>query len=150
MDYIIEKLNPEDYYKCNNIWDMAKQPNTEKWLEEIKNGSRVVFVYIMDGEFIGEGAVVFENGDPDYTINKQRVYLSRLIVKNEYRNQGIGSTIINYLVNYAKALGYKEFSVGVDLDNIGARKLYDRHGFTRVIFEGEDEYEKYVKLLKTL
>ena len=90
---------------------MAKQPNTEKWLEEIKSGSRVVFVYIIDGKFIGEGAIVFENGDPDYTISKQRVYLSRLIVKKEYRNQGIGSIIINYLVDYVKAMGYKEFSV---------------------------------------
>jgi len=150
MDYIIEKLNPDDYYQCNNIWDMAKQPNTEKWLEEIKNGSRVVFVYIINGEFIGEGAIVFENGDPDYTICNQRIYLSRLIVMKENRNQGIGSTIINYLVDYVKELGYKEFSVGVDVDNTGARKLYTRHGFTQVIFDGEDEYGKYVKLLKTL
>jgi len=150
MNYVIEKLKPQDYHKCNNIWDMAKQPNTEKWLEEIKSGSRVVFVYIIDGKFIGERAIVFENGDPDYTISKQRVYLSRLIVKKEYRNQGIGSIIINYLVDYVKAMGYKEFSVGVDLDNTGARRLYDRHGFTQVIFEGKDEYGKYVKLLKTL
>lgn len=150
MDYVIEKLRPEDYYKCNNIWDMAKQTNTEKWLEEIKNGSRVVFVYKRDGEFIGEGAIVFENGDPDYTICNQRIYLSRLIVKKEYRNQGIGSAIINYLVEYVKELGYKEFSVGVDVNNTGARKLYDRHGFTQVIFDGEDEYGKFVKLLRII
>ena len=28
ITYHIEKLNPEFYAKCNNIWDMSEQP---KW-----------------------------------------------------------------------------------------------------------------------
>lgn len=110
----------------------------------------MVFIYKINDDFIGEGALVLENGDPDYTINQQRIYLSRLIVKLEYRNCGIGGIIIDYLVNYAKKLGYKEVSLGVDIDNISARHLYEKKGFTNIIFEGEDEQGKYVKLLKSL
>jgi ribosomal protein S18 acetylase RimI-like enzyme len=40
--------------------------------------------------------------------------------------------------------------LGVDIDNYNARHLYDKKGFTNVIIEGEDEVEKYVKLLKNL
>jgi len=49
-----------------------------------------------------------------------------------------------------KELGYSEMSLGVDIDNINARHLYEKKGFNNVIFEGEDEYGKYVKLLKNL
>ena len=50
----------------------------------------------------------------------------------------------------AKAQGYSELSIGVDLDNYPALKLYIDSGFDKVIFIGEDEYGKFVKLLKTL
>jgi ribosomal protein S18 acetylase RimI-like enzyme len=129
---------------------MAKQPHTGKWYGELLSGNRVIFVYTIGGEFIGEGALVFDNGDPDYTIPRQRIYLSRMIVKKEYRDRGIGKAIIDYLCGYAKNLGYSEMALGVDIDNHRARHLYEKKGFTTVIFEGEDEHGKYVKLLKTL
>ncbi len=68
MEYVIERLEPSDYPKCSNIWDMDKQPLAQKWLEEIVSGNRIVFVYKLGGEFIGEGALVINRGDPDYTI----------------------------------------------------------------------------------
>ena len=58
MRITIEPLKAEDYCKCSNIWDMKKQPLAEKWLEEIVAGIRTVYVYKIDGEFIGEGALV--------------------------------------------------------------------------------------------
>lgn len=150
MDYVIEKLDPKDYGKCSNIWNMDRQPNTLKWFDEIVSGNRIVFIYKVHGEFLGEGALVFENGDPDYTIKNRRIYLSRLIVKAEYRNKGIGGRIVDYLVDYAKKMGYQEMSLGVDIDQTVARHLYEKKGFTDILFEGEDEQGKFVKLLKIL
>nr|WP_319005528.1 GNAT family N-acetyltransferase [Metabacillus litoralis] len=54
---------------------------------------------------MGEGSLVFQNNDPDYTIPDKRIYLSRMIVKEEYRNRGIGGVIVDYLIDYAKQLG---------------------------------------------
>lgn len=147
---MIERLDPKDYKKCSNIWDMNSQPHAKKWLNEIVSGNRIVFVYKVNGEFLGEGALVFEKGDPDYTIKGKRIYLSRLIVKSEYRNRGIGRVIVDYLMKYAKLLGYQEISLGVNIDNISARHLYAKMGFANIIFEGEDELGKFMKLLKTL
>jgi len=149
-DYKMIQLQPKDYKKCSNIWDMTNQPNTQKWFNELVSGNRIVFVYTRNEEFIGEGALVFENGDADYTIPRQRVYLSRMIVKKEYRNQGIGRIIIDYLIEYAKQRGYQEMALGVDIDNYNAKHLYEITGFTDIIFEGEDEAGKYVKLMKIL
>ncbi|EIF13565.1 GNAT family N-acetyltransferase [Bacillus velezensis] len=104
----------------------------------------------MNDEFIGEGSLVFQNNDPDYTIPDKRIYLSRMIVKEGYRNCGIGGIIVDYLIDYAKQLGYEEITLGADTDNLNARYLYEKKGFTTVLFLGEDEYGEYVKLLKVL
>lgn len=147
---VIEPLAPEDYHKCSNIWNMKSQPLADKWLDEIKSGNRFVFVYKINGEFIGEGALVYDAGDKDYTIPNQRIYVSRMIVKKEYRNQGIGSEILTFLIDKAKEMGYTEMTVGVDKDNENAVHLYEKFGFTEVLFDGADEDGEYFKLMKRI
>ena len=130
---------------------MAKNPErTKKWYDEIVSGNRIVYIYTENEEFIGEGALVFENGDRDYTIPNQRIYLSRMIVKPDCQNRGVGGIILDYLIQTAKEFGYKEISLGVDKVNIKARHLYEKKGFNTVIFDGADEHGEYVKLLKML
>ena len=150
INYVIEQLRIEDYPKCGNIWNMESDPFTQQFYEEIKSGNRLVFIYKINGEFIGEGALIIKNDDPDYTIPDKRVYLSRMIVKPEYRNKGIGGMMLELLINKAKEMGYSEISLGVDLDNQNAVHLYNKFGFTEVVFEGEDEHGKYMKLLKRI
>ena len=95
----MHKLEPQNYNKLNNIWDMSKKPEMSKrWCEQLVNGNRIIFVYIENGEYLGEGALVFDMNDPDYTIVDKRIYLSRMIVKPEHRNRGIGSIIIDFLI----------------------------------------------------
>ncbi len=144
---VIEPLNPDDYRKCSNIWNMKSQPLADKWLEEIKSGNRIVYIYKINGEFIGEGALVFDTDDSDYTITNHRVYISRMIVKKEYRNQGIGSEILAFLIEKAKEMGFSEITIGVDKDNVNALHLYRKHGFTEVLFDGADENGEFFKLM---
>lgn len=146
----IEPLKPEEYDKCSNIWNMKAQPLADKWFEEIKGGNRLVFIYKINGEFIGEGALVLDTGDPDYTIENQRVYVSRMIVKKEYRGRGIGGEILAFLIGKAKAMGFSEMTIGVDKDNKNALHLYRKNGFTEVLFDGADEDGEYFKLMKRI
>lgn len=148
--YTIELLDIKDYHKCSDIWNMKAQPLTEKWREEIASGNRQVFVYKVNGKFIGEGALVFDTGDPDYTIPDKRVYVSRMIVKKEYRGQGIGSEILTFLIEKAKEMDFNEMTIGVDKDNTAALHLYRKFGFTEVLFDGADEDGEYYKLMKSL
>ena len=147
---VIELLDIKDYHKCSNIWNMKAQPLAEKWREEIASGNRQVYIYKINGKFIGEGALVFDTGDPDYTIPDKRVYVSRMIVKKEYRGQGIGSEILTFLIEKAKEMGFDEMSIGVDKDNTAALHLYRKFGFTEVLFDGADEDGEYYKLMKSL
>ncbi len=147
---VIEPLNLEDYHKCSNIWNMKTQPLAEKWREEIATGNRLVFIYKINGEFIGEGALVLSTADPDYTIPEKRVYVSRMIVKKTYRNRGIGSEILEFLIRKAKNMGFSEMTIGVDKDNINALHLYRKYGFTEVLFDGTDKDGEYFKLMKRI
>ena len=146
----IEPLELKDYNKCSNIWNMKAQPLAEKWRKEIADGNRLVSVYKINSEFIGEGALVLETGDPDYTIQGKRVYVSRMIVKKEYRNCGIGSEILEFLIRKAKEMGFSEMTIGVDNDNENALHLYRKFGFTEVLFDGADEAGEYFKLMKRI
>lgn len=147
---VIEPLKPEEYHKCSNIWDIKKQPLANKWYDEIVAGNRLVYIYKIDGEFIGEGALVKATDDPDYTIPEKRVYVSRMIVKKEYRNRGIGGEILTFLIEKAKEMGFREMTIGVDKDNVNALHLYQKFGFTEVIFDGSDEHGEYLKLMKRI
>ena len=149
-NHIIEKLNIKDYNKCNNVWNMEKCEFTEKFRQEIDNGNRVVYIYKINDEFIGEIAYVFNMNDADYTIPNQRIYISRLIVKKEYRNQGIGGILIDYILDEIKKMGYKEATIGVDKDNVTALHLYKKKGFTNILFDGNDEYGEFYKLMKEI
>lgn len=145
----IIKLDITDYQKCSNIWDMQRQSElADKFYNELLTGNRTTYIYTIDNEFVGEISLVKERNDSDYTIPNQRIYVSRLIVKYEYRRQGIGRKLIDFAIKKAKEQGYTELSIGVDLDNYPALKLYIACGFDKVIYIGEDEQGKYVKLLK--
>ena len=90
---------------------------------------------------------VFDTNDSDYTIDKRRIYVSHLIVKPEKRRNGIGKRLVEYATDKAKDMGYSEMSIGVDLDNYSALKLYADSGFDKILFIGEEHQGKYGKLL---
>ena len=143
----IEKIGAGDFHKCANIWDMEKFPFTDEFHQQIKSGNRISFVYKIDGEFIGQGDLVLDK--EGYTIPNKRIYLSRLIVKKEYRNQGIGSAITDYLISQARDWGYSEISLGVDCDNENAIHLYNKMGF-EIYARDKDEYGDFYKMIKKL
>ena len=121
-----------------------------RFLSELRSGNRMTWVYEEGGQFLGEISLVLNKDDPDYTIPGRRIYISRLIVRRENRGQGIGKALVEYAVSRAAEMGYAEMSIGVDMDNYPALRLYWQAGFRGLLFVGEDADGKYFKLLKRL
>lgn len=152
-NFEILKLQLKDFEKCGNIWDLNENKDfTQNIYHELKSGNRETFVYKdpRSGKFLGEISIVFSDDKEIHTIKGIRVYLSRLIVKEIHRSKGIGTVLCNYIFDYCKKLGYKEMSLGVNLDNYGAIKLYHGLGFKEILLVDKDEYGEYVVLLKKL
>ena len=151
MNGEICKLNVADFEKCSNIWNMEQHKELAmRFLSELKSGNRVTYVYKEDGEYLGEISVVSDADDSDYTIPGKRLYVSRLVVKKPRRRSGIGRHLIEFIISEAEKMNYKELSIGVNLDNYPALRLYAEQGFDKIIFVGEDDDGKYVKLVKEL
>jgi ribosomal protein S18 acetylase RimI-like enzyme len=151
MNGNIHPLRIDEYQKCSSIWDMDKHAElAARFFAELCSGNRMTWVYELDGQFLGEISLVKEKDDPDYTIPGQRVYISRLLVRKENRRQGIGKALTEYAITRAAELGYAEVSIGVDMDNYAALRLYTAAGFREILFLGEDADGKYFKLLKRL
>lgn len=146
INYTIEQLNITNYDKSNNVWNMESCPFTQQFKEQIACGNREPYLMKYNNEYIASCDLVYNYGE--YTdINK--VYLSRLIVKKEYRNQGIGQELLKYMINLCKEKGYKQITVGVDVDNKNAVHIYKKFGFE--IYEtATDEYGEYYKMIKQL
>lgn len=151
MNMDIEVLNPADFEKCAEIWDIKGQADLAKRFQsELRSGSRATWLCRQGGAYVGEISLVFDMKDPDYTLKGRRAYVSHLIVKKEARRRGIGTALLDFAVEQARKLSYCELSVGVDLNNEPALKLYTAAGFDKILFSGEDSQGKYVKLLKTI
>ena len=148
--HTIARLDPADLPKCGNIWDMERQSGlAERFRRELLCGDRITYVYKVKEDFVGEISLVFDMEDPDYTIPGKRVYVSHLLVKRPFRRQGIGKRLTAFAAAEAEAMGYWEQSIGVDLENYAALRLYTEMGFRTILSLGEDAGGRYVKLLRT-
>ena len=151
MEDTILSLRPEDFPRCGEIWDLTEVPEmAQTFYRDLLSGNRLSYIYVRGDQWLGEGSLVFHLEDPDYTREGTRLCLSHLIVREEYRRQGIGRKLVEVLAQRARSLGYRELSVGVDADNLPALKLYVGAGFRQILSLDTDAYGDYFKLSRVL
>ncbi|MBJ8350100.1 GNAT family N-acetyltransferase [Streptococcus zalophi] len=63
-------------------------------------------------------------------ISSEDYYLYGLAVIEAYRGKGIGSYLVKMMINDLIQKGANSFQIAVDDDNVGARRLYEKLGFT--------------------
>lgn len=142
------KISIDEFEKCSNIWDMKSCPFTNQFKKELLSGNRETYILEINNQFIAEASFVSHHKEKGYTIPNKRIYLSRLIVKKEYRNIGIGTALLDYMVKKAREMGYEEISIGVDCGNDNAIHIYKNAGF-EVFESAADQYGEYFKMIKT-
>ena len=147
MNYNIEQLNTTNYDKSNNVWDMKSCPFTEQFKEQVACGNREPYLMKYNNKYIASCDLVYDY--EEYTKAGIKVYLSRLIVKKECRNHGIGQKLLKYMIALCEKKGYKQITVGVDTNNENAIHIYKKFGFE--IYEtATDEYGEYYNMIKQL
>jgi GNAT superfamily N-acetyltransferase len=76
---------------------------------------------------VAVGLVTFR---PNVWYAGQVALLDELYVVPTLRGQGIGSTIIEYLMSCARAMGVDLVEINVDEGDVDAQRFYERHGFS--------------------
>lgn len=143
MNDTVEQLNIENYDKSSNVWNRSSCPFTEQFREQVACGNREAYLMRRGNTYIASCDLVYDYGE--YTQPDIKVYLSRLIVKKAYRNQGVGQKLLKYMIDLCREKGYRQITVGVDTDNANAVHIYKKYGF--VIYEtAADAYGEYYKM----
>lgn len=145
----VRTITVREFDKLGNIWDVEKCKYTELFRNQLETGNRICCVLDINGSFMAQGDLVLKSEEEGYTIEHERVYFSRLLVKREYRDTGIGQSVLKYLIGLAKRMNFCEISIGVDADNFRAIHIYKKAGFE--VFEtAKDVNGKYYKMLLKL
>lgn len=100
-----------------------------------ENANFSILVAEDGGEIIGYGCAetVCENSD-----------LEKVVVAEAFRKSGVGTAIVNALIEDAKSRGAEKMFLEVRVSNVNALKLYLENGFsgvyarTRYYSDGED------------
>jgi ribosomal protein S18 acetylase RimI-like enzyme len=79
---------------------------------------------------------LFDRERPGYGFVDERTPELAIAVVPNARGKGVGTALLDALLERARADGYPTISLSVDRANAGAIELYERHGFAPV---GEDD-----------
>ena len=62
-------------------------------------------------------------------LKKCDFYLAGIAVDKKFRGQGVGSLILEQAIDMARKKGCKRVVLDVNMDNMGAKRLYEKNGF---------------------
>ncbi len=101
------------------------------------NPGSIMLVAFDEGELIGTGAVSVISGKPRFA-HRREIAIS---VRKDYWGKGIGTGLMNLLLDFAKKSGAEVLELEVRSDNEAAIALYKKFGF-----EKAGRNEKFFKI----
>jgi ribosomal protein S18 acetylase RimI-like enzyme len=87
----------------------------------------IIWIAELNGTgLIGQCFVSLKGNRPELADGTVRAYIYGFRVKPRFRNQGIGTLIMNNIEDDLKGRGFKQVSLNVGQDNHAARRFYER------------------------
>ena len=122
--YQIIELTKKELYKCDSFWDNGGNNEDSRLAKLMTSGERRAFAYKINDNYVGGFAISIRNNE-----KKEYGHLSYLCVRSDLRNNGIGSRLIDFAINYLKQIGINTIRLNVNKDNPSAIRFYERKGF---------------------
>lgn len=135
MNLQIRDIEIEDYKEISKIRKMPgvmenilsnKDEEEESIKEKIINRGKNQYWYVAEenGKVIGLG-ILMNHGN----LRKKHVGVITLMVNNDYQNKGVGSLLMDKLINLSESLNIIRLELCVFRDNYKAINLYKKFGF---------------------
>ena len=138
----IEKLEAHDLYILTELFEYN---NVEQMVSEctrdIQNRIIDIFVLYDRDILIGELHVMYESDDENYAIRGRRAYMFAFRVREDFQNKGYGTYLLKTVLSILRENGYREFTVGVEDDNLRAIHMYRALGFNELLLRKQEEYQ---------
>ena len=135
MNLKIRDIEIEDYKEISKIRKMPgvmenilsnKYEEEESIKEKIVNMGKNQYWYVAEenGKVIGLG-ILMNHGN----LRKKHVGVITLMVNSDYQNKGVGSLLMDKLINLSESLNVIRLELCVFRDNYKAINLYKKFGF---------------------
>lgn len=123
--YDIAKMTLDDLnsIKDNLISDFDDFWNYSVFKSELESDSSHYLVVKDNSKIIGFAGIKVILPDAD---------IMNIVVKKDFRNQGIGSLLLKELINLSKSLNVKDLFLEVNEKNTPAILLYNKFGFKKI------------------
>lgn len=108
--------------ECQNLKFGFSPAYIEKLKKELDLPHAFQLLAKKDDEFVGYVSAS-ENLFPNF------LYLSELFIEPKFGGQGIASTLVGKVIEYAKSEGLEGVYTQTETENIPAQKLYEKLGF---------------------
>ena len=127
---LIRKATCEEMLTLWGYEDVEKaSPTAMFFYHNISSGNAVFWALDNGGVLVGELYVFLDLQDKDFADGKNTAYLCAFRVKEDYRRQGFGSSLIERAVEELRKSGFNSATIGVASDEPQNIQLYHRLGF---------------------
>ena len=138
-----------ELFKYKDVNEMIVE-NTK----EIENGVIDIFALFDGDKIIGELRVKYISDDKRFAEKDKCTYLYAFRIHQKHQGKGLGNFLLEKVLESLEESGYGEITVGVEDDNLRARYMYEKHGFTETIARIKESYQgdsyEYDLLLKRI
>ena len=126
MNLKLSKMSIEDLKSIKNVLasDFDNFWSFDVLEEELEcDNSYVIVAKVDENTIVGFAAlkVILDEAD-----------IMNIVVKKDFRHNGIGSVLLENLINYSKDLNLKTITLEVNENNLSAIRLYDKFSFDKL------------------
>jgi ribosomal protein S18 acetylase RimI-like enzyme len=100
-------------------------------LNEARRGRRALLVADVAGQIVGQIFIQFSSLRAELADGLHTGYLHAFRVRPNYRNQGIGTQLLQEAESTLRGRGFRRAVIAVARDNLAAQRLYQAMGYTR-------------------
>lgn len=126
MDFKLSKMSIEDLKSIKNVLasDFDNFWSYDVLEEELEcDNSYVIVAKVNENTIVGFAGlkVILDEAD-----------IMNIVVKKDFRHNGIGSILLENLINHSKDLNLKTITLEVNENNLSAIRLYDKFSFDKL------------------
>ncbi len=97
--------------------------NISVFKQELQNEHSQYFIALQDNEIVGFAGIWTAVDD---------IHITNIVTKKSYRNHGIGTKLLEHLINISKEKHLSSLTLEVNENNTPAISLYEKHHFQKI------------------
>lgn len=114
----------------NDLTGDARTTMIDYWETRCSDEDAVVLVAVEDDTLVAYASARQRDTSAEFRRGAD-LYVENTYVREDARQQGIGSALLDAMETKAKRLGCETMSLQVHVDNHGANERYERHGLEK-------------------